>query len=627
MSNLITDRVEFFLKDFPPFSFLESPELEVIAKSITVKYFKKEAYIFKEGDLNAGFVYVLRQGSVKLSHLESGQSVLLDQCEVGDIFGVRSVLSGKPYVMTAEATEETLVYAIKVEEFKRLLDEHTQFALFFASGYAAGQAVVRGGQQGASLSVSTVEENKLDYSRSIVTCSQDQSIKSAAEIMAGKNIGSIIIVDAEGMAVGILTDSDLRRKVVSKGIDFKIPVSEVMTGPVKTVSSDITVTEAQMFMLQQGIHHLLVTEDGTDKSLPVGMVSDHDILLSRLNHPSALIKALKQSDDPLKWAEIRDKAEEMLLTFLDQEVSMALVAGLISRINDMIIQKAITQSVEKLGLQDVSFCWLSLGSEGREEQLLRTDQDNAIVFEDVDDNDAMQAKLLELAGEVNNVLIQCGFEKCPADIMARNPQWCQPLTVWEKYFFDWVHSPDPKSVMNSTIFFDLRPVYGSHAIADQLHDFLDQVIYESGTFLNFLAKNALQNPAPLSFFKNLLVERSGEHADEFDIKARGMMPLADAARVLAYEHGIRGAYSTVDKFKALSGLEKNHAELMNEAAQAYEILMRYRAKSGLQHQDSGRYIDVSKLNKLEKQILKNAFQPVKEIQEVLEVRFKLQYFS
>jgi CBS domain-containing protein len=627
MSNLITDRVEFFLKDFPPFSFLEPSELEVIAKSITVRYIKKDQTIFNEGELNTGFVYVLRQGAVRLSHMESGQPVLVDQCEVGDIFGVRSALSGKAYVMSAEAIEETLVYAVKLSEFKRLLDEHARFALFFASGYAAGQAVARGGQQGATLSIGAGEENKLEYSQGIVTCEQDQSIRNAAEVMADNNIGSIIIVNAEGMAVGILTDSDLRRKVVSKGIDLDKPVSEVMSGPVKTVASDITVTEAQMFMLQAGIHHLLVTQDGTDKSLPVGMVSDHDILLSRLNHPSALIKALKQSEDPMKWAEIRDKAEEMLLTFLDQEVSMGLVAGLISRINDMIIQKAIRQSVDKLGLHDVSFCWLSLGSEGREEQLLRTDQDNAIVFEDVDNNEEVQAKLLELAADVNNVLIECGFEKCPADIMARNPQWCQPLSVWENYFFDWVHSPDPKAVMNATIFFDLRPVYGSHAIADQLNDFLDQVIYESGTFLNFLAKNAMQNPAPLSFFKNLVVERSGEHADEFDIKARGMMPLADAARVLAFEHGIRGAYSTVDKFKALAKFEKNHAELMHEAAQAYEILMRYRAKSGLQHSDSGRYIEVEKLNKLEKQILKNAFQPVKEIQDVLEVRFKLQYFS
>jgi len=627
MSNLITDRVAFFLKDFPPFSFLGKEELDQLSVSITVQYFKKNQVIFSQGDENKGFCFVLRQGHVKLTQVQSGESSLVDQCEPGDVFGVRSILSSNPYVMSAIASEESLIYAIPKAIFQKNLDTHQRFALFFASGYAAGQAVVLGGQQGAGLSIDVTEENKLEYSKRIISCEPETSIQEAAAIMTRERVGSIIITEKNDLALGIITDSDLRRRVVAQGLDLNTQVRKIMSSPVATVAPEITVTEVQMLMIQQGIHHLLVTEDGTLATKALGVISDHDILISRLNHPSALLKAIKQSNEVNKWAEVRNKAEEMLKTYLGQEVSVALVAGLISRINDLIIQKAIAQSVERLDLHEVDFCWVSLGSEGREEQLLRTDQDNAIVFADTEDNEMIQKKLLELAGEVNEVLMSCGFEKCPADIMARNPKWCQPLSVWKDYFSDWIFTPDPKAVMHSTIFFDFRNVFGSKKLTEELTDFLFDQIQKSGTFLNHLARNATQNPPPLSFFKHLVVERSGEHAHEFDIKKRGMMPLVDAARVLALQHQVRGMNSTLDRFKALQRLEPKYADLMREAAQAYEIMMRYRAKSGLEHTDSGRFIEISKLNKLEKQIIKNAFQPVKELQEILEVRFNLAYFQ
>jgi CBS domain-containing protein len=275
----------------------------------------------------------------------------------------------------------------------------------------------------------------------------------------------------------------------------------------------------------------------------------------------------------------------------------------------------------------INFTWLSLGSEGREEQLLRTDQDNALIFEDSDHNSEVQKIMLKLAEKVNLSLKNCGFDDCPADIMARNPLYCQPLSKWKEYFTSWIYEPDPASLMNSTIFFDLRGVYGNDSLTESLQEHILDEIEKNKIFINHLAKNALQNPPPLSFFKNFLVEKSGEHKDEFDIKKRAMMPISDAARLLTLDRKLISAKNTIDRWMALADSEPNHKDLYLQAAQSYEWFLMTRTKNGLINKDTGRFIDLKSMTRLEKQIMRKAFDPIREIQEMIEVRFRLSYFS
>ncbi len=622
MANLITDRIAYFLKEHAPFSFISHQELQVIVSAFKVKYYQKGALFFEEGKANTGFAYVLRKGNVLLRQLCAGANQLVDQCEPGDVFGVRSILSGNHYVMSAEAVEESLVYLIPVKVFNELLLKHQRFALFFASGYAAGQALAGTRTSNSGLSLVLPVENELIFSKNVLVCSERNSIREAAQKMASHNVGSIIVMNSEGKPAGIVTDRDLRVKVVAEGTDLSQQVRAVMTSPVISLPDHATVTEVQMTMIDAGIHHLILTNDGVLS----GIVSDHDILLSNLNHPEALLKSLKYSEQPVEWKALRQKAEEMLKLFIDQDVSIELLARLISKINDLIIQKALDLHLERLELDPVDFAWISLGSEGREEQLLRTDQDNAIIFDDLNSDANTQSRLLELAERVNATLEYCGFAKCPAEIMARNPKWCQPLSAWKKYFHEWIVTPDTESMLHCTIFFDFRLIFGSPKLVADLYAYEMDLIRKNGNFLSHLAKNAVKNPPPLSFFKNLMVERSGEHADQFDIKGRAMMPLADIARVLALQHGL-DQKNTIARFKALVDREPNYQSLLKEAQQAYGLLMKYRVREGLAKASSGRFIEISELNKLEKQILKNAFQPIKELQDMLEVRFKLAYFS
>jgi len=627
MSNLITDRVAYFLKDYPPFSELAEEDLKQIAQFITVKYFEPEQFIFKEGDPQTGFCFVLNKGNIKLFKSDGLETNLVDQCEPGDIFGVRSIITKRPYSMTAQSMEESLLYAIPQSIFEDFFQNKPEFATYFASGYAAGQVIVREDQEQVKLKASLIAP-KLAYSTKVVTCTQEATILEAAQLMSESAVGSIIIEDEKRYPVGIITDNDLRNKVVASNKDTGESITAIMSAPVYTVHPSISLSEVMMEMIKSSVHHLVVTQDGTEKSPIQGIISDHDVILAQQNHPASLIKSIKRSNDPKEWRSLRDKAEEMLKEYLDQEVKTSLLAALITKINDTIIEKSIEKTLEKYPeAKKIDFCWLNLGSEGREEQLLRTDQDNAVLFADTEDNAKTQTILLKLSKEVSSDLTLCGFEECPAFIMASNPEYCQPLSVWKSYFTQWIQTADPKSVMNTTIFFDYRIGYGNPLISKALSKHLIESIRDHGIYLNFLAQNALLNPPPLSFFNSFLVERSGEHKDEFDIKKRAMMPLSDAARLLMLYHHITDIPNTVDRYKKLASLEPTQSNIFEAAADAYEIFMALRAKNGLANGDSGRFINLSKLNKLEKQILKNAFLSIKEIQEIVKVRFQQAYFN
>lgn len=630
MGNVITDRVAFFLKDFHPFAFLDQDELEGLATNITVRFFAAGETIYQEGDDFTGEVYVLRQGNVKLLKKDESSIRLVDQCEPGDVFGVRALFIGKSYELTAECAEESLVYAISKKTFEVLLGHSASFSLYFAKGYASGQLIVRGEYQAETspLMKARFDNQRLLYSQNVLTCKSTDSIQQAAQLMSALNVGSIIVADEENRPLGIITDTDLRKKVVAKGISIDRPVGEIMSSPVFTAHEGLTLPEALGAMIKRRLNHIVITSDGKPSSTISGILSDRDVLVSQKNHPAALIKSIHNSNDVEKWAAARNAAEDLLQEYLEQEVSISLVANLITSINDAIIEKALDRAIEETPAagQHV-LCWFNLGSEGREEQLLRTDQDNALVFADTDNVEETREIMLQVSSRVTEMLDQCGFEKCPAEVMASNPNYCLSFSEWKQLFSRWIDEPDPASVMSATIFFDFRPTYGSRRLGEGIQEYLQNELKPGSLFFHNLAKNALQNPPPLSFFKNFLVEQSGEHRSEFDIKKRAMMPISDAARLLCLSHGIVNVQNTAERFHLLAQREPNNHKLFEEAALAYEIMMRYRALNGLRNKDSGRYIHLTELNKLEKQMIKNAFIPIKDLQEMISVRFQVNAFN
>jgi CBS domain-containing protein len=459
-------------------------------------------------------------------------------------------------------------------------------------------------------------------------------IRDAAVKMTEKHVGSIIVCDELGKPLGIVTDTDLRTKVVTGDYSREDKIGQIMASPVITIHSNSSVIDILLIMLTRNVHHLCITEDGTDQSRAIGIVSQRDLTVMQGNSPLLLFREIKRAKSVKDLAEIRNNAEKLVDKYLSQEVSVRFTSQLITAINDAIIRKALRiaqgeMSDEGKAHPDLAYCWLALGSEGREEQLLRTDLDNAFIYEDPPANkkETAAAYFLELGERTTEMLVTCGFQKCPSDMMASNQKWNVPISTWKEYFSRWIETPEPMALMLSTIFFDYRLVAGNEILVRALDDHLNKVIAHNKIFLNFFAQNATQNPAPLSFFRGFVLERNGEHKNEFDIKLRAMMPLVDAARVLCLDKQFLEEKNTIKRYDRLGQAEPNNAALYHNAARAYEILMKMRTRQGLQNKDSGRYLDVESLSKLDRQILKKAFAPIEQLQKLLRTRFQLDYFN
>ncbi len=630
VAHSLKQRISDFLIKYPPFSYIPESEVLKIAATSKVKVLNPNEFIFHEGENPVSEFYVIYQGSVEL--IDEKTNEIIEILEEGDIFGIAALLAKRLYIFSARTVEDTILYILPFDFFKEYIQKYPRVLRYFSSGFAPGM------HQFKKKKIDLEEDFKsffahdevleIKITKNVITAKPDMTVQQIAEIMSEKNIGSIIIVNDNYFPVGIVTDSDLRKKIATGKYPVTVYVKEIMSSPVITFSKNISATDVIIEMMKRKIRHLCLTEDGTPNSKIVGIVSEHDVLALHGNNPAVIVKEIQKTDEIIRLSQMRNRANQLLKEYLKQDVSIVFIANTITEINDALISRAIHLSIEKINKEgyqnpELKFAWLSLGSEGRKEQLLRTDQDNAIVYEDPPEEkkEYAQKYFLKLAADVNQILIQCGFEECPGEIMAKNPRWCQPVSVWKSYFKKWMDIPDGEGILNTTIFFDFRVTYGEEKLASELRDYIIQ--NKNNFFILFLAKKAIDNPPPINFFRNLIVEKSGEHKNEFDLKTRCLMPLIDAARVLVLDKNYLEYQSTIERYEALRRLDNRNESIYKEAIESFEIYLKLRTQQGLFNNNSGRYIKPEELTKLEKQILRNTFHSIELIQNLLNSNYQL----
>ncbi len=643
-------RIADFLRRFPPFSYIPDPALLALSGSVTVRYAPTQTTLFSQGERPHASFYVVREGALRLYRADDGPR-LIDQLDEGDVFGMRPLIAKQRYSVTAVTTEESLLYVIELAAFEPLIDLYPQVARFLATSFAAGvRNPTRAASPGRVLADVDANEaahrthgrqreqlidlSRVEVHRKPVTLKPGKSIQEAALKMARYEVGSIVIVDAKQRPIGIVTDRDLRRKVVTGLYSGQERVTEIMSAPVHTVAPNLRLAELQLAMVRFRVHHLVVTEDGTDGSETLGVLGNRDILLAIGNSPAAIVAELDNARTASELAGLRLRAERWLFPIIDQRGSTFFASGVMTEINDSITRRSITLALEDMATEGIpgpplAFTWLALGSQARGEQLLRTDQDHAILIADGPPADAAASKrfYVELARRTSGTLAELGYDECVGDMMGSNPTWCQPLSVWKAHLDDWLAEPRSENLLFASTFFDRRPVFGDLELGTELMAHSRDRVQGEHRFLGFLAQAALDNPPPLSFFRSFVVERSGEHEDQFDIKQRAMLPLADAARVLSLERGVPDPSNTVQRFDRLRELEPQNANLYREAAQAYDTLMLFRARQGYSDGTDGRYFKIGELSKLERLQLRNTFRPIESLLAALRVRFQLSLLS
>lgn len=639
MKNSIAERVADFLQKHPPFLSLRMPDLIAISRESQVVYLEKNQVLFNVNDEPHSFFYIVKDGAVGLSISYDDKEILIDKCDEGDILGLRPFFAKDNYLMDAMAREESLLYAIPIAVFKTYVFQNPKVSEFLLESFASNTRNPYDKKNKGKLISENVIYNEQDaiiqyfkpisHTENPITASRNVTVKSIAEMMVKYKIGSVVI-EENRLPIGIITDKDLRSKIATGMFAINDAADQIMSAPVITVPANQSVAEVQLLMMQHNIGHLCVTSDGAPTSEIIGIISEHDVFTAQANNPGVLVKQTKRANTAVELQGIRENLTQLIQNALYENIPIGHICQIVGEINTAITKRAIELSILKMKEQPpAQFAWLNIGSQGRKEQLLLTDQDNALVFEDVatERYDEVKKYFIELAENVTNVLNVVGYEFCPAEMMASNPLWCKSVTEWKEQYGTWIHSPGEKGILMCSIFFDYDFVYGDKALVDAITEAIFKNVDNNQIFFAYLGGDAMKSPPPLGFFRQFLVEKDGEYKDSFDVKGRGLMPLIDAARLLCLNQKITGTNNTLVRFKELAALEPQNAAIYEACSEAFSVLQKFRTEEGFASNSSGRYLDLNKLSKLDKVKLKNAFQPIHEVQEILKTRFQLTYFT
>jgi len=608
------------LQRFPPFDALPEDSLDAIARQVEVAYFKAGSDILLYGAEIHELHYV-RSGAVEI-YRRNGE--LYNRLSEGDIFGQAGLLRSNKVRFPARAIEDSLIYFIPGKLFGQLCEAHDSFADFVeAEGQSRLKSAVE--SQGQASELMQLKVRKL-ISRQPVCVPLHTSVQQAAQVMTEQSVSSLVIVDGEAASavmVGILTDRDLRTRVLAVGLDSAAPVSEVMSPDPITIQADDSVFEAMLRMLRHNIHHLPVVQ----RRRPLGLINLSDIIRYESHSSLYLVNSIFNQPNVAGLQNLLADLRGTYVRMVNDQATAQMIGSAMSGIGRAFTQRLLELAEQKLGPPPVPYCFMVAGSMARDEQLLVTDQDNALVLDDRFDPAQHDAYFAALAQFVSDGLAACGYSYCKGGIMASNAQWRQPLRVWRDYFQQWIDKPNPQTLLNSCIFFDLDGVHGESELVENLQELLAEKASSNPAFLAALARNALNRTPPLGFFRTFVMESDGQHKNIINLKGRGSAPLTDLIRVHALACGSK-AQNSLERLDAIAQTKLLQPEAISQLRYALEFLslvrIRHQARAIEEGREPNNYIEPEKVSASERHNLKEAFQVLSNAQKFLRFRYPAQ---
>lgn len=619
-----------FFKGITPFNILDDRTLRQLAVHCRIDFFPKGTRILTADVTPLTHLYLIQRGGVKaFIEDDNGEVTLKDFRGEGAYIGALAIIRGTPANLNIETVEDTFCFLLPREIFLDLIEKQAAFAHYYLKSFSE-KIVTTAYNELRHHKVARRSNEDLylfsirvgDLVKTLRKVAATATIQEAAAVMSEFRVGSLLIHEAQDAEkiVGIITDRDFRNKVVARGLDFQEPVASIMSGPVQTVLSQSLCFDVLLKMMATGIHHLAVERGGRI----IGVITSHDIMLLQGHSPYYLFKEIRAQQQISGLYPLAQKIPEVIRGLIGEGAKAGNITQMIAILNDHILGRMLTLLEQEMGPPPLPYCWLLLGSEGRREQTFKTDQDNAILFADPANEEqklAAETYFKAFAAKAIDHLVNCGYPLCPGEIMAINPRWCQPLSVWKKYFDRWLAAPEPQELLNATIFFDFRAGFGETGLAETLREHLNMNMKGKDMFLFHLARQCMETRVPLSFFKNFIVEKDGEHKNRLDIKRQGLTPFVNFARVLSLKSGVKET-NTLARLKALTDGEQIQGELWAAASEAYELQMQQRLVHQLRQIEAGilpdNYIDPADLSDLERRMLKDAFAVIERLYGVLE---------
>lgn len=635
MSNSATEMLVTacmkFLQGFSPFDRMEAEALRFLAEHVKLAHFPKGARILASEMGVARTLYIVQGGKVRArpssgnSHVEYSAILGPGQC-----FSIEALMAQRASSSAYVAREDVFCYELPADDFFSLTQKSTAFNLFCTQTIAG---LLNQSQQQLQLQFAqrAAEQKTMNsplatiVKREPVAVAPETSIRQVVELMAAHHLGSMVVTDSLQQPIGIFTLSDVLKRIVLPGLSLEQPISSVMSPAPLTLPLAANAHDAALAMAMHAVRHVLAVDEGGRLK---GVVSERDLFKLQ----GAGLRQIRHSIDAATSVDVlrhaREDVRQLSLTMLTEGVGGQEITQFISTLNDTVTRRVIDLNLDRHDLYGIDWAWLSFGSEGRDEQTFTTDQDNGIVYvcTDIMDRELTQLRFLEFARDVNDDLDKCGFPLCKGNIMASNPELCLTLEEWEEKFAEWVRTPEPLALLNATIFFDFRPLYGRFNLAHRMRLSLFRQTQGNPLFLRMLAQNALSVAPPLGRIRDFVTGADPEHPGTIDLKKYGVRLFTDAARVFALANQVEATH-TVTRLKRASALTHLPPDDVSASIEGFNFIQLLRLRHQHFEQEHGRtgdnLIRPDELNEIERRVLKEAFRQARKLQARLKLDYQL----
>ncbi|NLQ17469.1 CBS domain-containing protein [Marinomonas sp. M1K-6] len=616
MAAIDIPEVHKFIETIPPFSSLNLLERKQVLTGVSMLYVRQGQTLVLTGE--AATVHLIRRGACEIRTPKGG---LVDQIADGECFGVSSVMAQNPDGLQVVAMEDSLVYRFNKTHFMQTLEKSEAFGLFFeyTQHNRLRKLSRRQSNELASPALQLSTPVAHIMTRQLILASPEETVQTIAMRMTEARVSSILVVEAERL-LGIVTDRDLRSRILALGGSADTLIKDMMTLDPVSLPPDSLVMQAQTLMSESNIHHLPIVDE--DKKA-VGMLTAADLLRHQELSPLLLINQIHRQQSIDSLANVCKQWPTLIINLIVTDMKPVDVGKVLATVSDNLTRRVIELALDKLGPAPMAFQFLVFGSQARRDQSLGSDQDNGLMLER-EPTTAESQYFAELSEFICQGLALCGIRLCPGNIMASNPEWRRTQAGWQQAFSTWIKSSAPSALLHASIFFDIRCVYGSEAPVLALIAAMQREVNKNSVFLATLTRAALATKPPLGFFRHFLLESSGEHKHQLDLKHQGLALINDLARLYGLSCQTYRV-ATLDRIEQAIREKLISVDTARNLIDAWDKLNGLRLEAQRRHwQATGKasaYLDPKDLSSLERKHLKTTFSIISDVQDVAQQRF------
>lgn len=608
------------LAEHAPFAQMAKTDLDFFLSQACQRYFAPEDILIEPASGVVTQLFYIRRGAVTGTRGSTGQASDVFEYEAGDLLPLSAAMAGRPVTTVYRASADTFVLALPVAAMQTLAQQSVVFADFLSQRANQLLALSRQALLASYASQALTEQNfdkplEALVQRSPVSCAPETSLREALQAMHQARVGAMLVTDPTGQPLGILTRFDILGRITLAQVSLEAPIAQVMTQPVLSLSTDHTTEDAALLMSRHGMRHVPITRNGA----AVGMVSERDLFAMQKQSLKSVSRSLRAATNSASLIQAAEGIRRLAHSLLGQGVQARQLTAMISHLNDVLTDKLLALKAVEHGIDMRRLCWLALGSEGRDEQTIATDQDNALILPN-DTTEAQRAQTLAFAHDVNLVLDACGYPLCRGGVMAGEPACCLTKDEWRARFEQWVRRGTPEDLLNASIYFDFRYLAGDATQAQSLRQEVVQAAQQTPRFLKQMALNALTRGVALNWRGAIDTDANGT----LDLKLQGAAIFVDAARIYSLAHGLV-LTNTRQRLEAAGqqmALAKNEYGAWVSGFEFLQMLrLRIQLDGGAALEQPNRLL-VASLNNIDRRILRETLRVARQLQQRLQLDYQ-----